>query len=71
MGIHKISMKPFPYKITIQWSAEDNCYLAEVPVFRYCLAHGDTPEEAAKEVVIAASAIIDCMIEDGKDLPEL
>lgn len=63
-------MTPFPYKIEIQWSNEDESYLASVPAFRYCLSHGDTPDEALKNVLIAAKLIIEIMTQEGKPLPK-
>ena len=34
------------YHINLSWSAEDACWIADVPDLRPCSAHGDTPEEA-------------------------
>jgi predicted RNase H-like HicB family nuclease len=34
------------HHINLMWSAEDACWIADVPDLRYCSAHGDTPKEA-------------------------
>ncbi len=38
------------YHINLFWSDEDQCWLADVPDLCCCTAHGDTPEEAVREV---------------------
>lgn len=44
------------YSISIYYSHEDNCYVADVLEFDgHCMAHGDTREEALKEIKIAIS----------------
>lgn len=58
-----------PYHITVAWSAEDDAYEARVPAIRHCIAYGDTPEKAVKEVKAAAAEMIKVMKADGKTLP--
>jgi predicted RNase H-like HicB family nuclease len=49
------------YHINIFFSAEDECYVADLPDFEFCSALGDTPEEAlaalrqAKDAWLAAA----------------
>lgn len=62
-------MKNIPYQIVVAWSAEDEGYVARVPAFRYCIAFGETPEQAVKEVKLAAAEVIKVMKADGKPLP--
>ncbi|MDP1591389.1 MAG: type II toxin-antitoxin system HicB family antitoxin [Prosthecobacter sp.] len=62
-------MKAIPYQITVSYSADDEGYVARVPALRYCLAFGETPEKAVKEVKTAAAAMLKVMEEDGKPLP--
>lgn len=38
------------YEIIIFWSKEDEAYVAEMPELKGCVAHGDTQEEALREV---------------------
>lgn len=60
-----------PYQITVAWSPEDDAYVARVPALRYCVATGETPEKAVKEVRAAAVEILRVMEEDGKTPPAL
>jgi len=41
-------MAQIKYRMVIQWSDEDNCFLAALPDFpgQYWRTHGDTYEEA-------------------------
>lgn len=38
------------YHINLFWSAEDTCWIADVPDLRPCSAHGETPEEAVANI---------------------
>jgi predicted RNase H-like HicB family nuclease len=58
-----------PYQITVRWSVQDTSYEASVPALRGCLAFGDTPEEAAREVTIAAELWLEAAIKHGKPVP--
>lgn len=55
------------YHINVFWSDEDGCWIAEVPDLRPCSAHGDSPEEAVKEVEVAIGLWLDWA--RAKDLP--
>lgn len=57
------------YPITICWSDKDNAFEARVPALRGCIAYGDTPEAAAKEVTFAADAWLEAAAKHGKPLP--
>ena len=58
------------YQITVFWSEEDSCWIAEAPDLRPCSAHGDTPEEAVAEAQIAISLWLDWAREKGMPIPE-
>lgn len=58
------------YHIDIFYSPEDEAYIATLPDFAMCSAHGDTPQEALEEVLVARDAIIEAMRERGLPLPE-
>lgn len=63
------------YTIKIWYSKEDNCYISSVMEFEeteniYCKAHGDTPQEALQEMLIAGQMTIDSIIENNQPLPE-
>ena len=45
--------KTADYHINIFWSAEDACYVADVPDLVSCSALGETPAEALQQVMEA------------------
>ncbi len=53
------------YPILVFWSDEDRAYIANVPDIRYCSAHGETPEEALREVRVALAGMLDWLQEKG------
>lgn len=60
------------YSILIQWSEEDQAYIASLPEFGpYARTHGDSYEEALKN----AKEVLVLLVEDyqarGKELPLL
>lgn len=58
------------YPILIFWSDEDDAYIADVPDLRHCSAHGETPEEALREIQVAMEAWLAVAREVGKAVPE-
>lgn len=46
------------YHINVFYSAEDKAFIADVPDLQYCSAHGKTPQDALREVLIAIDAWI-------------
>lgn len=60
----------YRYEIIIYWSKEDNAYIAEVPELPGCVAHGDTYEEALKNVKDAIELWIDTAKEFGDFIPQ-
>jgi predicted RNase H-like HicB family nuclease len=56
--------------INIFYSQEDEAYIADIPDLKYCSAHGETPEEALAEVLIAKAAFLAVLREDDKPIPE-
>lgn len=61
----------FRYRILVEWSEEDQAFIARVPVLPGCLAHGATAEKAAHEAEVAAGLILDVMKEDGRTPPPI
>ncbi len=61
--------KPFGYRVVVEWSDEDDAFVARVPALPGCAAHGRTPDRAAREAVIAARGIIDSMRTHGDQIP--
>jgi predicted RNase H-like HicB family nuclease len=58
------------YHINIFPSKDSDRWIAHVPDLRGCSAHGDTPEEAMREVQIAIGLWLDVAREDGDPIPE-
>ncbi|HXL56103.1 MAG TPA: type II toxin-antitoxin system HicB family antitoxin [Chitinophagaceae bacterium] len=58
------------YEIIIYWSATDNAFIAEIPELKGCVAHGDTQDEALREVNIVAFEWIKIAKEKGWQIPE-
>ena len=57
------------YPILIFWSDEDQAYIADAPDLRHCSAHGETPEEALREIQVAIEAWLEVAREQGKPIP--
>ena len=53
------------YHINIFYSEEDESYIADIPDFEMCSAHGESPQEALEQVIIARDGIISAMKERG------
>src|SRR4051794_39241024 len=58
------------YEIIIQWSDEDQLYLASVPELPGAKTHGDSPAEAATRVVEVAADWIYGSRQLGYEVPE-
>ena len=57
------------YHINMFWSAEDECWVADIPDLKFCSAHGDSPEEALREVMVAKEAWLASRREHGDPIP--
>ena len=57
------------YPIVIEWSEEDVCFVAYTPAIRYCTAHGETYEEAAREMDSAIAGWLQIARERGTPIP--
>jgi predicted RNase H-like HicB family nuclease len=58
------------YEIIIFWSKTDEVFIAEMPELTGCLAHGETQEEALREVNAVAQEWLKLAIEKGWNIPE-
>ena len=58
------------YEVIIYWSNEDGVFVAEVPQLPGCAAHGETQEEALKNVNDAVELWIETAREFGDPIPE-
>ncbi len=57
------------YHINLFWPVVDGCWIADVPDFRYCSIHGDTPDEAIANVQDAVAGWIKVAREQGLEVP--
>ncbi len=58
------------YEIIIYWSEADQVFVAEMPELNGCIAHGDTQNEALKEVNTVAQEWLHIAKEKGWYIPE-
>jgi predicted RNase H-like HicB family nuclease len=58
------------YHINLFWSDEDASWIADVPDLPYCSAHGDTAEDALREVQLAMAAWLEAQAAEGRPIPE-
>ena len=56
--------------INLFWSAEDACWIADVPGLRPCWAHGDTRSEAIANINDAIAGWLEVAEERGYPIPE-
>jgi len=57
------------YEIIIDWSDEDQVFVAEVPELPGCAAHGDTPNAALANCSDAITLWVDTARESGRAVP--
>ena len=58
------------YKIILYWSNEDEAFVAEAPELPGCMAHGESQEEALKNINDAMQLWIDTARELGHAVPQ-
>ena len=58
------------YSVTIKYDNRDNIYVANIPELQGCVAHGDTPEDAIKEVTVASELWLATAKENNLEIPE-
>lgn len=58
------------YAIIVFYSEEDECWIADIPDLKYCSAHGDTPQEALKEVLVAKELWLEVAQDEGITIPQ-
>ncbi|MDQ6609715.1 MAG: type II toxin-antitoxin system HicB family antitoxin [Bacteroidota bacterium] len=58
------------YEIIIYWSTSDDVFIAEMPELKGCMAHGNTQDEALKEVNIVATEWMKIAEEKGWEIPQ-
>lgn len=65
-------MDKLKYRMVIQWSQEDNCFLVGLPDFpgQDWRTHGETYEEAVIRGKEALESLIESYLADKETLPE-
>jgi predicted RNase H-like HicB family nuclease len=63
-------MNAHHYHINVFWSADDDCWIADVPDLRPCSAHGETPSEALTEAEVAIDLWLETARERNLAIPE-
>ena len=58
------------YSLLIEWSPEDDAFVATVPDLPGCRTHGATYEEAVRQARDAIESWIDAARADGEPIPE-
>ena len=58
------------YTVNVVWSAEDKCWVADVPDLKSCSAFGATRADALAEAEQAIAAWLAVAREDGKPIPK-
>lgn len=58
------------YSIFIQYDPIDEIFVASIPELSGCMAHGETKEEALKEIEVAKELWIETAREDNVSIPE-
>ncbi len=58
------------YTYRIEWSEEDNTHIARCLEFPSLAAHGDTIEEALKEIELVVKETIKWMKEENESIPK-
>ena len=58
------------YHINIFYSVEDEAYIADIPDLKYCSAHGETPQEALAEVLVARDAWVEAARANSREIPQ-
>jgi predicted RNase H-like HicB family nuclease len=57
------------YDFTIVIEPDENGFHAFVPALPGCHSHGNTVDEARENIAEAVGLHVECMIEDGEEIP--
>lgn len=58
------------YSIVIQWSENDNCFVASLPEWENRNAQGDSYENALANAQAVLKSLVDSSVSEGELLPE-
>lgn len=57
------------YTAMVQWSDDDEVYIATYKELEGCISHGDTPEEAFKNLSTVGELYLQGLSKDGGSIP--
>lgn len=57
------------YGVVIWWSADDECYLAQVPELAGCMSDGKTREEALQNIEVVMHEWLETATDEGRSVP--
>jgi predicted RNase H-like HicB family nuclease len=57
------------YETIIYWSEADEVYIAEMPELKGCISHGDSPDEALKNIQALAQEWLELAKEKKWQIP--
>jgi predicted RNase H-like HicB family nuclease len=60
----------FKYEIIIYWSNQDEAFIAEIPELKGCIAHGETDEEALRNIKEVANEWLKIAKEENWEIPK-
>ena len=70
--MNKTKMKPEDYvknyTYYVTWSEEDQVYIARIIEYESLAAHGDTPEEALRQIIFVTDDCVRSVIDDGNEV---
>ena len=58
------------YSVLIQYDDRDKIYVARIPEISGCMAHGNTQEDAMREIKIALELWLETANESGMKIPD-
>ena len=58
------------YSVFMYYDSEDKIYVASVPELQGCMAHGETREQALKEIEIAEKIWLESAEDMGAEIPK-
>lgn len=66
----ELKYKASDYQYTVGWSEEDQVYIGRVAEFSSLTGHGDTLEEALREISLAVEGSLEDLAESGEPTPK-
>jgi len=65
-----MAIRVLEYTVILHWDEEYGGYWVEVPALPGCVSQGKSKEEALKNIKEAIELHLECMQEDGEEIPQ-